>query len=163
MDHAAATQIFHININCSDLNRSRVFYEALGFRVVNTFEAAGPDQRVRSFAEIGLAPMLDLPEDCDARAVLMALDEGPRVTRLDLIEWIRPRSEPAPPRNLARLGFGRLCLKVRDCNGLHEQLLNEGHTVLSPPILIDMGGTQQKCFCCEDPDGTVIEFMQFLR
>ena len=26
-----------------------------------------------------------------------------------------------------------------------------------------MGGTHQLCFCAEDPDGTVVEFMQFLR
>ena len=47
----------------------------------------------KSFAEIGLAPVLKLPEDCDARAFLLALTDHPRTTRLDLIEWIRPRSE----------------------------------------------------------------------
>jgi catechol 2,3-dioxygenase-like lactoylglutathione lyase family enzyme len=158
-----ALQIFHVNINCSDLDRSRVFYEAIGFKVVNDFSAVSNDGRVRTFAEIGLAPMLDLPADCDARALLLALTDHPHATRLDLIEWITPKSAPAPRGDLARIGFGRLCLKVRDCQPIHDKLVAGGWKVYSPPVLIDMGGTRQLCFCCEDPDGVVVEFMQFLR
>jgi hypothetical protein len=29
--------------------------------------------------------------------------------------------------------------------------------------VIDMGGTRQKVFCCADPDGFAVEFMEFLR
>ena len=63
-----ALQIFHLNLNCSDLDQSRAFYELIGFKVVNDL---GTD--AQSFAEIGLPPILRLPEDCDARAVLMAV------------------------------------------------------------------------------------------
>ena len=117
-----ALQIFHVNLNCSDLDRSRAFYELIGFEVVNDF-AADP----QSFAEIGLAPILRLPDDCDARAVLMALSDDPRATRLDLIEWQRPESERVPKGDLARIGFGRLCLKVRNCQDLHDRLTAAGH------------------------------------
>ena len=35
--------IYHINVNCSNLERSRAFYEMLGFRVVAEFaEKAKP-------------------------------------------------------------------------------------------------------------------------
>lgn len=105
-----ALQIFHVNLNCSDLDRSCAFYELIGFGVVNDF---GTD--AQSFAEIGLPPILRLPEDCDARAVLMALSDDPRATRLDLIEWKRPESGRVSKGDLARIGFGRLCLKVRNC------------------------------------------------
>ena len=118
---------------------------------------------VRAFAEMGLAPILQLPEDCDARAILLALSDDPRATRLDLIEWIRPPSASQVRGDLARIGFGRLCLKVRNCQDLHERLVAAGHTVYSTPTYLDMGGTRQLVFCCEDPDGTVVEFMQFLR
>ena len=117
-----ALQIFHVNLNCIDLDRSRAFYELIGFEVVNDF-AADP----QSFAEIGLAPILRLPDDCDARAVLMALSDDPRATRLDLIEWQRPESERVPKGELARIGFGRLCLKVRNCQDLHDRLTAAGH------------------------------------
>lgn len=157
-----ALQIFHININCSDLDHSRAFYESIGFKVVNDFAEPGADGKARSFAEIGLAPMLNLPADCDARALLLALTDHPRTTRLDLIEWIRPPSSRPTRGDLARIGFGRLCLKVKDCHALHTRLVQDGRTVYSAPVFIDMGGTRQLCFCCEDPDGVVIEFMQFL-
>jgi len=158
-----ALQIFHVNFNCTDIDRSRAFYEMIGFKVVNDFSAPGRDGKVHSFAEMGLAPMLNLPADCDARALLMALTDHPHTTRLDLIQWIRPESARPPRGDLARIGFGRLCLKVRDCQSLHDRLVEKGHTVYSPPVFLDMGGTRQLCFCCEDPDGIVVEFMQFLR
>ena len=158
-----ALQLFHVNFNCSDLDRSRVFYESIGFKVVNDFSQPAAAGSNRTFAEIGLAPMLNLPADCDARALLLALTDGPRTTRLDLIEWIRPPSAVRARGNLAQIGFGRLCLKVKDCAALHRRLISDERVVYSEPVLIDMGGTRQLCFCCEDPDGIVIEFMQFLK
>jgi len=157
-----ALQIFHVNLNCGDLDVSRAFYELIGFKVVNAFEEGGaPD--TRSFGEIGLAPILRMPEACDARAVLMALSDDPRATRLDLIEWKTPKSERLPKGDLARIGFGRLCLRVRDCNALHDRLVAAGYTPYAKPLEIRMGGTRQLVFCVDDPDGTVVEFMQFLK
>jgi catechol 2,3-dioxygenase-like lactoylglutathione lyase family enzyme len=156
-------QIFHVNFNVTDLARSRAFYELLGFTVVNDFSQVSLAGANRSFAEIGLAPILNLPADCDARAILMALSEDNRTTRLDLIEWIRPKSTAVPKGDLARIGFGRLCMKVRDAHKTHDALVGAGFKPYSPPVLIDMGGTRQYCFCCEDPDGIVTEFMQFLK
>ena len=153
-----ALQIFHVNLNCSNLDRSREFYALIGFKTVNDFETDA-----QSFAEIGLPPILRLPDDCDARAVLMALSDNPRATRLDLIEWKRPESETVAQGDLARIGFGRLCLKVRDCGDLHDKLVAAGYQPYSAPLEIVMGGTRQLVFCVEDPDGTVVEFMQFLK
>jgi glyoxylase I family protein len=158
-----ARQIFHVNINCANRDRSRTFYELIGFTAVNDFEPSAPGGRTRTFAETGLARILRLPEDCDARALLLALSDDPHATRLDLIEWLRPLNAPLVRGDLARIGFGRLCLKVHDCQILHDRLVAAGHTVYSPPIRIEKGGTRQLVFCCEDPDGTVVEFMQFLR
>jgi glyoxylase I family protein len=134
----------------------------IGFLVVNAF-VEGSEADTRSFAEIGLSSILKMPDDCDARAVLMALSDDPRATRLDLIEWTRPKSEQVSKGDLARIGFGRLCLKVRDCQDLHDKLVAAGHAPYREPLEIQMGGTRQLVFCIDDPDGTVIEFMQFLR
>lgn len=158
-----ALQIFHVNFNVTDLNRSRAFYEAIGFKVVNDFSQISSQGASQTFAEIGLAPILNLPADCDAKALLLALTEDARTTRLDLIEWIKPKSASASRGDLARIGFGRLCLKVRDAQKIHDTLVAGGFKPYSPPTLIDMGGTRQFCFCCEDPDGIVMEFMQFVR
>lgn len=157
---ANALQIFHINVNCSDLDRSLAFYKAIGFREILDFASADDG---RSFGEIGLGPLFRMPERIDGRATFLALGDDPWATRLDLIEWTEPRSAPVAKRTLAHLGVARICLKVRDCAALHAILSARGYDVYSEPGLIRMGGSQQYVFCCEDPDGVVIEFMQFVR
>ena len=37
----AIKSIFHVNVNCSDLERSRAFYERLGFQTVNELPTGG--------------------------------------------------------------------------------------------------------------------------
>jgi catechol 2,3-dioxygenase-like lactoylglutathione lyase family enzyme len=155
-------QIYHININCSDFDRSLAFYELIGFRRVVDFSQKD-GKPLPSLGEAGLGPILGLPSNCAARAELLTLGDDPRATRLDLIEWTTPRSPPATPRNLSHLGMARLCLKVRDCQPLYEALTAHGYKVYSPPTLIELAGVREYVFCCEDPDGTVIEFMQFQR
>ena len=76
-------QVFHINLNCANLERTIAFYEQLGFRIVNEFDQTRPGEKVPSFAEIGIGPALGLSADCDARAALMALTDDPRGIRLD--------------------------------------------------------------------------------
>jgi len=155
-------QIFHININCSNFERSLAFYQMLGFRQLVDFEETGAAGR-RTFGDKGLGPVLNLPHDCDGRACLLALGDDPRATRLDLIEWQQPRTSAPGPRGMAQTGVARLCLKVRDCNALYRRLVEAGHRVYSPPTLIELVGSREYVFCCEDPDGVVIEFMQFVR
>ena len=156
-----ALQIFHININCTDFERSRRFYEGIGFRLVLDFDAPQAGGR-RSFAEIGLGPVLGLPADLEGRACLMQLGDEHRATRLDLIEWKRPVLAARRRSSMAEPGVARICLKVKDCAQLYDHVTAEGHVVYSPPTRIAMGGSPFLVFCCEDPDGVVIEFMQFL-
>jgi catechol 2,3-dioxygenase-like lactoylglutathione lyase family enzyme len=155
-----ALQIFHVNVNCSDFERSLAFYRLIGFRAYLDFTKQDGG---RSFGEIGLGPLFRLPEAIAGRAAFLVLGDDPWSTRLDLIEWTEPRSESAGKRNLTHLGIARICLKVRDCADLHAKLVAAGHDVFSPPGLIDMGGSRQYVFCCADPDGVVIEFMQIVR
>jgi glyoxylase I family protein len=156
-------QVFHVNLNCENLERTVAFYELLGFRVVNEFNQTKQGVKEPSFAEIGLASILGLPRDCEGRAVLMALTDDPRSVRLDLIEWQHPKSKPATRTSLSQIGFGRLCMKNRDAWGMHRRLVDAGLNPYTEPTLITMGGTRQWVFCCEDPDGIVVEFMQFQR
>lgn len=152
-----AVAIFHVNLNCSDLGRTTAFYELIGFREVN------PLADTRSFAEIGLAPLLRVPADCAARARLMMLGDDARATRLDLIEWTTPPTRGAMPRDLTHMGVHRLCIRVRDAREMHARLTEAGYEAFSEPAEIDMGGTRQVIFCCADPDGLAVEFMEFLR
>lgn len=156
-----AVAIFHINMNCTDLEKSTAFYELVGFREVNPLRDDA--ERQRTFGEIGLGPILRVPEDSEARARLMMLGDDHRATRLDLVQWTKPATEGRMPGNLTAVGIHRLCLRVRDAAEMHRRLTAAGYEAFSPPILIDMGGTRQYVFCCADPDGLAVEFMQFVR
>jgi PAS domain-containing protein len=57
VEHGNALQIFHVNFNCSDLDRSRAFYESIGFKIITDFSKTGRDGKRKFFAEIGLAPV----------------------------------------------------------------------------------------------------------
>lgn len=156
-EHGDVSSFFHINVNCTDFERSLAFYRLIGFEIVNEFSGDA------SFGEVGLGPVLRLPEDCAARAVLMKLRGDRHGPRLDLIEWKTPL-EPAPPsRTLAQPGIGRICLRTFDAQAVHERLSRAGHICYTPPASIVLGGSVISVFCAEDPDGVVIEFMQFLR
>ncbi len=153
-------QVFHINVNCSDFDRSLAFYRLIGFEVVLDFATAPGSQL--SFGQAGLGPILGLPGNCAGRAVLLALSDDRRAARLDLIEWKAPRVPAEPRKSLAQPGVARICLKTGDADAVHARLVAAGHRAYSPPTRTALGGSLIKVFCVEDPDGVVIEFMQFL-
>lgn len=155
-------RFFHINVNCTDFDRSVAFYQAVGFEIVLDFDNQ-PGPR-RSFGEIGLGPILRLPETADARACLMALQpDDMSAMRLDLLEWKSPIEAPERRTSLAQPGVARICLKTFDAHAVHDRLAALGYDPYTRPIRIRMGPSDIKVFCCEDPDGVVIEFMEFLR
>lgn len=153
-------RFFHINVNCIDFDRSLAFYQLLGFEVALDFEGRpGPEL---SFGERGLGPVLGLPDDCGGRAALLSLSDDVRAMRLDLIEWKTPQLAGVARKNLAQPGVARICLKTTDTESLYVRLITAGHKPYTPPTDITLGGSLMKIFCCEDPDGVVYEFMEFL-
>lgn len=154
-EHGDVTSFFHINVNCSDFDRSLAFYRLIGFEVVNDFAGDA------SFGEVGLGPVLRLPADCAGRAALMMLKGDARGMRLDLLEWTSPRLPAPPPRSMAQPGVGRICLRTTDAAAVHARLSAAGHLCYTEPARIVLGGSVIHVFCAEDPDGTAIEFMEF--
>lgn len=149
-------RLYHINLNCTDFDASLAFYKMLGFDIVLDFDSPV------TFGEAGLGPVLGLPGDCRGRAALLALGDQPHAMRIDLIEWRSPIVPKGPSADLARPGFGRICLKLDDAEAMHATLTGAGYRPYSPPTQVSLAGSDIKVFCIEDPDGVVIEFMQFL-
>jgi len=161
-DRPNLLQIYHINLNCTNLERTVAFYELIGFKQsIDLSEQVG-DLPI-GFAEIGLARPLALPDTLAGRAVLMAAGDDPRATRLDIVEWSEPVQRGPARVGLAQPGVGRIALKVRDAAAIHEALVAAGHAPYSEPCRVVMAGQPFLVFCVEDPDGIVIEFMQFER
>lgn len=158
-------QMFHINVNCADLDRSVAFYKALGFRVINDFSmdepADGHDQTIGERVP-NLAEILGVDPGARMRAAFLRLGDDPRATILDLIEWIEPRTGGRPAQ-ITQTGMARLCFRVKDCDGAHAAAVAAGAECFTKPMMIAMGGSRQKVFCCYDPDGAILEFQEFQK
>ena len=104
------------------------------------------------------------PGRTDARGCLMALQpDDLGSVRLDLLEWTSPVEPAVARKNLAQPGIARIALKATDAQSVHDRLKRLGYVVYTEPAVVDMGGSRFKVFCAEDPDGVVLEFMEFLR
>ena len=83
-------QIYHVNINCTNLERSLAFYQMLGFReVIDIPEGRLPGLRM---------------DPAIGRAKRLRLGEDPRSTLIDLIEWQTPRPHGTPYADLGHTG-----------------------------------------------------------
>jgi catechol 2,3-dioxygenase-like lactoylglutathione lyase family enzyme len=142
--------IFHINVNCTDLDRSRDFYALVGFHVVADLGEGGSDDMLRG---------LGLAAGGKAKAVLMMLEpDKPRGTRIDLIQWTQPPTHGTTAADLAHVGAVRIALWTIGIDDEVARLAAGGVEFMSDVVAMP-DGTK---FCCfKDPDGTVLELIDF--
>lgn len=139
----------HVNINCSDFDRSLAFYEALGFQLIamvpetNTPEVA---------AAVGMPPYR-------VRGGILALPG--ESTLIDLLQWLDP-SDPAPPyAHLYHRGLARIALRTSDFDADLAELLERGVSLVGPPAAVPWPGMPtSRIVCFHDPDGTVLELVE---
>lgn len=150
----AITGLVHVNVNCSDYERSLAFYERLGFREIwrvpetNTPEVA---------AAVGMPPYR-------VKGALLALEGASPPLVIDLLEWKEPRDESAPYAHLYHLGIARIALASNDLDGDMARLAAAGARFLSKPASLAPGsGSRARFVCFEDPDGTVLELVENAR
>ena len=99
-------RIFHVNVNCTDLERSRRFYT----------DVCGLDAAVRTTpekTESGAAFGLDRAR-WDAWICVGARGFEDGAGAVDLLEWKEPRPSGAPPASFVTTGFQRLGIAVTD-------------------------------------------------
>ena len=143
------TGILHVNINCSDFDRSRKFYEMLGFRVVMPIEPRGTADVA---AAVGMQGYV-------VRGALMQHRDR---SVIDLLEWREPRDERPPYGRLNHLGIARIAFVTTDIDRDMEQLSAEGVQFLSreAAVVEGPGGRTTRFICFRDPDGTVLELVE---
>jgi catechol 2,3-dioxygenase-like lactoylglutathione lyase family enzyme len=143
------TGVLHVNVNCSDFERSRRFYERLGFQKIMD---VAPEGQGPVAAAVGMQHYL-------VRGALLAHRDG---ATLDLLEWRDPR-DPSPPREgLNQLGIARIALTTTNLEHDVEALRAEGVRFLSehPGEVSDPVGGTTRFICFQDPDGTVLELVE---
>ncbi len=146
-DEISTLQILHANINCSDLQQSLDFYEALGFlRGTETYLDVPAEEAVG----LGMPPYQILASP------MMHLDGYV----IDLIQWIEPY-DPSPPYALMNhLGFSRISLKTTNLDEDLTTLQALGVEFFSEPVTIDRPVQGSRLVCFKDPDGTLIELIE---
>ena len=96
--------LVHVNVNCSDFDRSLKFYELLGFKKyldvpsTNSAEVA---------AAVGMPPY-------QVKGALLALENAKTPFVIDLLEWQEPMDDDPPYDHLYHLGINRIALASDD-------------------------------------------------
>jgi glyoxylase I family protein len=138
-------------VNCSDYERSRAFYRALGFEEVwrvperNTPEVA---------AAVGMPPYR-------VKGGLLALSGASPPVVIDLLQWLEPHDASPPYAHLYHYGIARVALATSDLDGDVAKLAAAGAEFLSKPARMPEGsGMRARFVCFKDPDGTVLELVE---
>jgi catechol 2,3-dioxygenase-like lactoylglutathione lyase family enzyme len=147
----AITGLVHVNINCSNFDRSKAFYERLGFRELwpvpetNTPEVA---------AAVGMPPYR-------VKGALLLLQSATVPIVIDLLQWIDPHDAAPPYPHLYHLGIARIALATDDLDGDMARLAAAGVAFLSAPAQMPPeSGMRTRFVCFRDPDGTVLELVE---
>jgi catechol 2,3-dioxygenase-like lactoylglutathione lyase family enzyme len=147
----SVTGLVHVNINCSDFDRSLKFYELLGFQraievpAQNTAEVA---------AAVGMPPYT-------VKGALLILKNAKMPFMLDLLEWQDPSDDAVPYPHLYHLGIARVALASDDLDSDIAALKSHGVEFLSEPATVRLEGQPATRFVCfKDPDGTILELVE---
>jgi len=128
------------NINCSDYEASRNFYEMLGFGVQQEVVDGTPG-----------TPFY-------LQAAVMTLPQGPT---LNLERFIDPYDPEPPYAALNHIGISRVAIETEDLDADVQMLKNKGVQFYSDPIIPSGPFSFLRYVCFEDPDGTVIELVEY--
>jgi catechol 2,3-dioxygenase-like lactoylglutathione lyase family enzyme len=145
-----AARIFHVNLNCSNLERSRAFW----------VEAIGLTEGVRTAPETpqpGAAFGLDRAW-WDAWILIgtRAFEGG----AIDLLEWREPAPSRVPPRPYHQCGFQRVGIRVPDLDAAIARLAPRDGTAWSAPIVHVTGDRRIRIVHASDPDGIALELVE---
>lgn len=143
-------RLFHANVNCGDLSRSRDFYvDALGL----TAGAHTATDEPQDGAAFGLAK---------ARwdAWILLGSRGYDGGAVDLLEWQEPRPAGAPPGAVNECGFQRLGFHVPDLDAAISRIRERGGAAWSAPVEHDADGHAIRIVMANDPDGTMVEVVE---
>ena len=145
-------RLIHVNLTCSDLDRSLDFYcRVLGGQVADRSEKQRSD-----FLEA-----MGFEGNTAHRAAFIVFKKQPRGPVIDLLEWAEPG--PGRPLGMLDVGIPRLAIGVDDIEKAHQELLDEGVEVLGPPRELGVGRFRIRAFLFKDPDGVILEFAEFLK
>ncbi len=150
----ALESIFHFTVNATNFERSLAFYQTLGFELLrDNRDVIWPALVAENF---GL-------RSAQGRGALLALGPEPHHVRLDLIEWLEPRWEgPAAAVPIEERVPRVVAIRTRNLRAAYRDLCARGIEFLREPRPPDPALGIESVVCCRDPDGNVIELIEYL-
>jgi catechol 2,3-dioxygenase-like lactoylglutathione lyase family enzyme len=136
-------------VTVADLDRALAFYrDVLGLEVFVVAE--------RSDATIG--QIVGYP---GARLKLAFCGVPGDTARVELLEYLEPRGEPAGGET-SRPGSGHVCFRVDNIEALYARIVEAGYVPRSTaPVTITEGpNAGARAFYVRDPDGSTVELFQ---
>ncbi len=147
--------IYHLGVNCSDIERSRKFYESLGFRLIADLgerAADASDERVLHATGVD-----------GVRALLLGVGDDPRCSNIELMQWRGDKNPGRPYEGLDHCGIARTCFYSKNIWRDYEELKGRGLHVYAEPEVMRYGSSGSAVVCFEDPDGAVLELVQYQK
>jgi catechol 2,3-dioxygenase-like lactoylglutathione lyase family enzyme len=139
-------------VNATNFERSLAFYQTIGFKLLrDNRDVIWPDYVAGNF---GMTR-------AQGRGALLAIDDGPLHTRLDLIQWLEPAYDPAPDRPWSERVPRIIALRTRNVHKAYEELKAKGIEFITPPRNMDPNSGIKGVMLCRDPDGLLVEFIEY--
>ena len=143
--------VFHVNLNCTDLDRSLAFYVDLLGLTAGTATAPEKNQDGTVFGLRSARWHGRVLHDERGLGAGLAVD---------LLQWDTPRGVGTPNR-AADLGFHRLGLYVSDLDATFARLVAAGvRTHGAPHETAVEGGSTVRTVVVDDPDGLLVELVE---
>jgi catechol 2,3-dioxygenase-like lactoylglutathione lyase family enzyme len=145
--------IFHFTVSASDFERSLDFYQRLGFELLrDNRDVVWPQFVADNFGM----------RRAQGRGALLGLDAAPTQVRIDLIEWLEPRDLPAAERPSSDERPPRIvAIRTRNVVAAYEALRARGIEFVREPFHPDPKLGVEAVVCCTDPDGLIIELIEY--
>ena len=147
-------EITHIGITVSDIERSTAFYrDVLGLEFVGSITIEG-EQTDRLFQI----------KNCVAKIAYFNGSKGSLAPPIELIQFVSEDCEIDTP-TLRKTSISEICFRVENIDKVYRELKAKGVEFLSEPQLFDLrkdGFSKSKAVYFKDPDGVILELMEYL-
>lgn len=148
-------RFIHVNVVCTNFDRTLTFYtEVLGASVLEEMEA---DDDTR--AQMGVGP------EGAARSVAALVYWGDRNgPYVDILQWRHDGVAPATTRSPLQAqdtGWVRIALEVDDLDAWRSHLMDHDVPLLGDVVERRVGPWDVRFMFFTDPDGTMIELVEF--
>jgi catechol 2,3-dioxygenase-like lactoylglutathione lyase family enzyme len=143
-------RIFHVNVNCSDLERSRRFYE----------EGLGLHASVRTAPPVAQPGHAFGLQRARWDAWILVGEHSFGGGAIDLLQWQEPVPSGAPPGSVLETGFQRVAVGVAEIDSVVGRIPPLGGSVWGDPVTHASDDAIVRRVMASDPDGTAIELIE---